>query len=109
MLRKNNSSFIDDDDEDNNPMSSLVNMVDIMLVLAVGFLILAITSTGVMDVSKESPNPQQTTAQSEMVNVTQGTEIPNEIEQGDSSGSGYSRVGSVYKDPETGKLVMIDN
>ncbi|AWX32968.1 DUF2149 domain-containing protein [Methanosphaera sp. BMS] len=102
MLRDNSRSFIDDEEED--PTASLVNMVDIMLVLAVGFLILAITATGVMDMSS---NTQQ--SHSQMVDVEEGQEIPNDIEQSDSSGSGYSQVGTVYKDPKTGKLVMVDS
>lgn len=104
MLRGNNRSLLDDEEED--PTASLVNMVDIMLVLAVGFLILAITSTGVMDISSDS---QQSQSQSQMVEVEEGQEIPNDIAQSDSSGSGYSPVGTVYKDPETGKLVMVDS
>lgn len=102
MLRDNSRSFLDDEEED--PTASLVNMVDIMLVLAVGFLILAITATGVMDISSES---QQSPSQ--MVDVEQGQELPNDIAQSDSSGSGYSQVGVVYKDPITGKLVMVDS
>ncbi|RAP51907.1 MAG: hypothetical protein BZ137_09475 [Methanosphaera sp. rholeuAM130] len=109
MIRKENSSFLSDD-EDSDPTASLVNMVDIMLVLAVGFLILAISSTGVMNM--DDFQNQQSMNQSEVqtqVDVEQGSEIPNDIEQGSGAGSGYSRVGSVYKDPETGKLVMVDN
>lgn len=102
MLRDNSRSFLDDEEED--PTASLVNMVDIMLVLAVGFLILAITATGVMDISSEN---QQSPSQ--MVDVEQGQELPNDIAQSDSSGSGYSQVGVVYKDPITGKLVMVDS
>lgn len=102
MIKKR-SDFISDNETD--PMASLVNMVDIMLVLAVGFLILAITATGVADMSQQATDANQ----QEVVDVSQGEEIPNDIEKDSSSGSGYSRVGSVYKDPETGKLVMIDN
>ncbi|RAP49320.1 MAG: hypothetical protein BZ133_08130 [Methanosphaera sp. SHI613] len=104
MIKRDTTSFLDDEEED--PTASLVNMVDIMLVLAVGFLILAITSTGVMDVSSQ---PQQSQPQSQMVNVEEGQEIPNDIAQSDKSGSGYSQVGIVYKDPETGQLVMVDS
>lgn len=102
MIKKR-SDFISNNETD--PMASLVNMVDIMLVLAVGFLILAISATGMADMSQQSAQaPQQ-----EVVDVSQGQEVPNNIENDSSSGSGYSRVGSVYKDPESGKLVMIDN
>jgi len=103
MIRKGTTSFLNDEEED--PTASLVNMVDIMLVLAVGFLILAITSTGIMDVPTQN---QQSQPQSQMVNVEEGQELPNNIAESDSSGSGYSQVGVVYKDPKTNQLVMVD-
>ena len=102
MIKKR-SDFISNNETD--PMASLVNMVDIMLVLAVGFLILAISATGMSDIIQTSTNNNQ----QEIIDVSQGEEIPNDIEESSSSGSGYSRVGSVYQDPETGKLIMIDN
>ena len=102
---KRRSDFISNNETD--PMASLVNMVDIMLVLAVGFLILAISATGMADTSQSQQSAQA--PQQEVVDVSQGQEVPNNIEKNSSSGSGYSRVGSVYEDPETGKLVMIDN
>ncbi len=103
MIRKGTTSFLDDEEED--PTASLVNMVDIMLVLAVGFLILAITSTGIMDVPTQN---QQSQPQNQMVNVEEGQELPNNLAESDSSGSGYSQVGVVYKDPKTNQLVMVD-
>lgn len=38
--------------EDLDPMSSAVNMTDIMLVLAVGFLIFAVMSTGAQNMNQ---------------------------------------------------------
>lgn len=107
MLRKGGLTFLSDEEGDVDPTASLVNMVDIMLVLAVGFLILAITATGIMDVPSE--NQQQQDSSPSMVDVEEGKEVPNNIQQGDSSGSGYSQVGTVYRDPKTGKLVMVDS
>jgi len=51
---------------------------------------------------------QQSQPQSQMVNVEEGQELPNNIAESDSSGSGYSQVGVVYKDPKTNQLVMVD-
>lgn len=107
MIKDSGKSRFSDDD-DNDPMASLVNMVDIMLVLAVGFLILAISSTGISEIGH---NPQDQSTDSPMqnsVNLSQGKEVPNNIEDGSQSGSGYSKVGNVYKDPDTGKLIMVE-
>ncbi len=107
MLRKGDDvNFPESDSSD--PTSGLTNMVDIMLVLAVGFLILAITSTG-MDITNSSTTHVQSDQHQETFNVTQGQEIDDNIMKSDSSGSGYSKVGSVYEDSETGKLVMVQS
>ena len=43
-------SRIRESGDDLDPMSSVTNMTDIMLVLAVGFLIFAVMSTGLEDI-----------------------------------------------------------
>ena len=108
MIKQDSKSRFSDDNDENDPMASLVNLVDIMLVLAVGFLILAISSTGITEISH---NPQDQNSESPMqdaINFTQGREVPNSIQQGSQSGSGYNKVGSVYKDPETQQLIMVE-
>ena len=49
-------SRLKDSAEDLDPMSSITNMTDLMLVLAVGFLIFAVMSTGMQQISE---NQQQ--------------------------------------------------
>ena len=94
--------------EDSDPMASIVNMVDIMLVLAVGFLILAITSVGVGQLNFNPDGQNSSMPLQDSINVSQGKEVPNDIQQGEQSGSGYNKVGSVYRDPDTGKMIMIE-
>ncbi|RAP44043.1 DUF2149 domain-containing protein [uncultured Methanosphaera sp.] len=110
MIRKDSKTKFSED-SDTDPMAGVTNMTDIMLVLAVGFLILAMTSTGVQHVDTTSQTTQQSQQQLEnAVNVTQGQQISNDtLEQKSASGSGYSKVGSVYQDPKTGKMVMVSN
>lgn len=85
-------------DEQIDPMIYAVNMVDCMLVLAVGFLIFTIIFMNT------SPNDA-----SSKVNIEMGQAI-NDTEQSSSgSDSGYDQVGRVYKDPKTGKLVMVED
>lgn len=94
-------------DDDLDPMSSVTNMTDIMLVLAVGFLIFAVMATGVEDIlSDESLEEKQSDMQKEKVEIEPGEEVTDTIESIDSSSSGYEKTGTVYTDPKTGKKYM---
>jgi len=108
MLRKKNR-FLSDHDED--PMAGSANLVDAMLVLAVGFLIVTVLSFNMQSIVFSSASPEEKRAMmetvKEVVQVKMGKELnqtPN-IESGE--GSGYVEMGMVYKDPETGKLILI--
>lgn len=92
---------MDDDGED--PTSGIINLTDSMLVLAVGFLVFAIMSLGSNPTAlSEVTGPTQNT-----VSVTTGSELNNTPENESGSGSGYQQMGTVYKDPNTGKLIMV--
>lgn len=85
-------SRFDHDDED--PRASLVNLVDVMLVFACG-LLAALSAGGhaVLTQPKE---------------ITQGREIEAPDTSSSALGSGYQAVGQVYRDPKTGKLLLIE-
>lgn len=89
-------------DDDTDPMSSVTNMTDIMLVLAVGFLIFAVMATGVDHISEQNVQQQSQNT----VEIEPGQEITDSMESIDSSSSGYERTGTVYTDPKTGKQYM---
>lgn len=93
-------------EEDIDPMASAVNLTDIMLVLAVGFLIFAVMSTGATSIqqAQQSQTQAQTTELDE-----QTTELNEQPEAVTSSGSGYEQKGTVYQDPKTGKMVMVSS
>lgn len=80
----------DDDDED--PRASLVNLVDVMLVFACG-LLAAITAVS----QRRAP-----------VEVAQGKAIERPADGRRSAGEGYQEVGQVYRDPKSGKLILIE-
>ena len=90
-------------EEDTDPMSSVTNMTDLMLVLAVGFLIFAVMATGVEQISE---NVQKNAQTPETVEIEPGQEVTDTMESIDSSTSGYQRTGTVYTDPKTGKQYM---
>jgi hypothetical protein len=91
MLRKKKSR---PSEEEYNPLSSLANLADVMFVFSVG-LIVALMS------SLNAPMHVQS------IDVTRGKAI-NEVPQIESgAGTGFQEMGTVYKDPKTGKLIMI--
>jgi hypothetical protein len=82
------------DDTDEDPRSSLVNLVDVMLVFACGLI--AALAAGTQGALK-APKP-----------VDKGQEIARPVDGVTQNGSGYDRVGEVFRDPKTGKLVLIE-
>lgn len=85
------------DHEDEDPRASLVNLVDVMLVFACG-LLAALSAGGQTMLVK----PKE---------IEQGQEIkaPDIASSSSHLGNGYQSVGQVYRDPKTGKLVLIEN
>ncbi len=84
-------------DEEIDPMIYAVNMVDCMLVLAVGFLVFIIIMNSA-------------TPESKVVDIKIGKEL-NITPQTTSSSStnGLTPTGTVYTDPKTGKMILVNN
>ena len=99
-------------DDDIDPMAGTTNLVDAMLVLALGFLIFVVISWNMQSVvfSDMSQDQKQQAMESmkEVSEVTQGQELNDTPESSQSSGQGYTEMGKVYKDPSTGKLIMVE-
>ena len=102
-------------DEAIDPMIYAVNMVDCMLVLAVGFLIFTIMSMDMQSILFNDMSPQEKTelinTVKQSIEIKTGSELnitPN-IQNSSTSGSGFTEMGTVYKDPTTGKLIMVQN
>jgi hypothetical protein len=109
MLRKRKKLISNDGEVD--PLVYAVNMVDCMLVLAVGFLIFTVMSFGMQSVVFSSASPQEKQeimkAVEQTVELQQGKVLNNTPETQSGQGSGYVQVGTVYKDPKTNKLIMV--
>ena len=90
------SAFLDHGED---PLGPLANLVDIILVFACG-LIAALVAF--------SPDLQRH-FDAQPQNITLGRELPSVPESGASQqqGVGYEALGQVYRDPETGKLLLI--
>lgn len=81
------------DDSDEDPRASLVNLVDVMLVFACG-LIAAIAGSN-QSALQHKP-------------VEKGRQIERPVDGVTQAGSGYDRVGEVFRDPKTGQLVLVE-
>lgn len=83
-------------EEEVDPMNGLTNLVDVMLVFCCGLLVALVMSWNLQDILFQK------------IDVEKGRELQETpiIEQ--KGGSGYSEMGKVYQDPETGKLILIE-
>ena len=99
-------------DDDIDPMAGTTNLVDAMLVLALGFLIFVVISWNMQSVifSDMSQDQKQAVMESmkQVSEVTQGQELNDTPDTSQSSGQGFTELGKVYKDPSSGKLIMIE-
>lgn len=99
-------------DDDIDPMAGTTNLVDAMLVLALGFLIFVVISWNMQSIifSDMSQDQKQAVMESmkQVSEVTQGQELNDTPDTSQSSGQGFTELGKVYKDPSSGKLIMVE-
>ena len=99
-------------DDDIDPMAGTTNLVDAMLVLALGFLIFVVISWNMQSVIFSDMSQDQKKAVMESMKqvseVTQGQELNDTPDTSQSSGQGFTELGKVYKDPSSGKLIMVE-
>ena len=110
MVRRKCKKRFSEGEED--PMAGTSNLVDAMLVIAVGFLIFVVISWNMQSVifQDTSQDSSQAVQQSptNITEVTEGQEQNETPQSSESQGQGYMEMGKVYKDPTTGKLIMVE-
>lgn len=92
------------DETPEDPQASLVNLVDIMLVFVCALIVALVSAQPQMfsvDASADKGSPQQA--------VQQGRELADlpDSMKGQQGGAGMEPVGQVYRDPRTGKLILV--
>ena len=90
-----------------DPMAGTSNLVDAMLVIAVGFLVFVIISWNMQAMIDPDTNIQEM-MQKTTAEIDQGQQLNETPDTSNSSGQGYTEMGKVYKDPSTGKLIMVE-
>ena len=111
MVRKKQRRRSNRVEED--PMAGTANLVDAMLVIAVGFLVFVVISWNMQAIvfnEDMTPEQKQQVMQSikSVSEVNQGQQLNETPDTSNSSGQGYTEMGKVYKDPSTGKLIMVE-
>lgn len=90
---------------DEDPLGPLANLLDLMLVFACGLIAALIAMSEQLQQHFQSSDQMQQLQQQTI--VEQGRELPSMPGQGANGGEGYEAVGQVYRDPKTGKLILI--
>ena len=100
MRRRWTSSRFDETPED--PQASLVNLVDIMLVFICGLIVALVSAQPALDMTSSN-------AEGGKQVVEPGRELAELPEglRGEAAGAGMEPVGQVYRDPKTGKLILV--
>lgn len=95
-----------------DPMTGSANLVDAMLVLSVGFLIFLVLSWNMQNVvfADMTPEERQQTMEAikQVAEVEMGQELNQTPQTESGSGEGFVQKGTVYQDPTTGKLIMVE-
>ena len=113
MARRRGKGRLESEEED--PMAGTANLVDAMLVIAVGLLVFLVLAWNMQSVLfNENLTPEQKEQVMEAMNqeVTEDQEgqVLNETpDTSNQTGQGYTEMGKVYKDPSTGKMIMVRN
>lgn len=93
-------------------MAGSANLVDAMLVLSVGFLIFLVMSWNMQNVifADMTPEERQETmkAMKQVAEVEMGKQLNDTPQTESGSGEGFVEKGTVYQDPTTGKLIMVE-
>ena len=108
MVRDKSKKRFAEGEED--PMAGTSNLVDAMLVIAVGLLIFVVISWNMQSVVFQDNQQQQALDESslDVTEVSEGQVLNETPDTSDSSGQGYMEMGKVYEDPSTGKLIMVE-
>ena len=98
------------DSQEQEPLGPLANLIDIMLVFSCG-LIAALVALSPEVAQHFDVNQQENVEKVQPVDSVgkELTSTPEALKNKLQSQAGYQSMGQVYKDPETGKLILISN
>lgn len=100
-------------EQDSDPLAGFANIMDVMLVFALGLMLALVTQSQELRerLSIKSNLNEATKSKIEVNEITTGTELINAPESlsnpASAKANGLESLGQVYKDPKTGKLILI--
>lgn len=98
------------DSQEQEPLGPLANLIDIMLVFSCGLIAALVALSPELEQHFRSNN-SGSAAQVQSINSV-GKELssaPEALKNKLQSQEGYQSMGQVYRDPKTGKLILISN
>src|SRR4051812_34915016 len=104
------------DESMEDPQTSLVNLVDIMLVFICGLVVALVSAqrqsealSAQAQAQSQSAGAQDAAGAGVKQIVEKGRELPEMPEglRGQAAGEGMQPVGQVFRDPKTGKLILV--
>lgn len=96
------SSF---DVQEDEPLGPLANLVDIMLVFACGLIAALVAQSNDLKHFFKLENPAA--IEQSIEEGKELIEIPESLQDSIQGKDGYQSMGQVYKDPKTGRLILI--
>jgi len=103
------------DSQEQEPLGPLANLIDIMLVFSCGLIAALVALSPDLEkhfqVSPQSVVNKESSAKIQPVDSIgkELTSTPEALKNKLQSQEGYQSMGQVYRDPETGKLILISN
>ena len=98
MDRWRHSSFLDTDED---PLGPMANLVDVILVFVCGLIAALVSISPDLQAHFKQKKLEQTVSLSQEL-----SSVPEKLDT-QLGGEGYESLGQVYRDPETGKLILI--
>ena len=98
------------DSQEQEPLGPLANLIDIMLVFACGLIAALVAVSPDLEQHFQMKKVDNKAMIQPIDSVGKEMTSPPEILQNKlQSEEGYQAMGQVYRDPETGKLILISN
>jgi len=98
-------------EQDTDPLASFANIMDVMLVFALGLMLALVAQSQELQERLSIESNKIETSQKKTIEVTTGNELvetPDSLSKAvNGQTNGMESLGQVYKDPKTGKLILI--
>lgn len=102
------------DSQEQEPLGPLANLIDIMLVFSCGLIGALVALSPELEqhfqINKQANKPENTVNVQSVNSIGKElTSPPETLQKKLQSQEGYQAMGQVYRDPKTGKLILISN